>query len=135
MEKSQALVIIFFVFLDLLTKHFASKFFSVSLNTGVSLGLFNNLSPVIMFFLLLIICLVIIFFLFNYFIPTSRDNFFLSLFIAGTLANLIDRFYNGGVRDWLSLPFLGFENNLADLYIFIGLIGIIILELKNVRKN
>ena len=44
------------------------------------------------------------------------------LFLGGVLANLTDRIFLGGVRDWLALPFTGLYNNVADWAIALAVI-------------
>lgn len=47
-----------------------------------------------------------------------------SLIIIGAISNLLDRFYYGGVVDFLSWPNF-FVFNLADIYISIGVVWIL----------
>jgi signal peptidase II len=120
---------LFLVFLDQVTKIF---FPTTYLNTGISFGLQPELS--IWFFIVL---LAIIIFSFQTFFKTKTLLFELSktLFFAGAIGNLIDRVFLGGVRDWLSLPLLGFSNNLADVWITIGILGIIWVEILEFKKK
>jgi signal peptidase II len=120
---------LFLVFLDQVTKIF---FPTTYLNTGVSFGLQPELST--WFFIVL---LAIIIFSFQIFFKTKTLFFELSktLFFAGAIGNLIDRVFLSGVRDWLSLPLLGFSNNLADVWITIGILGIIWVEILEFKKK
>jgi signal peptidase II len=52
------------------------------------------------------------------------------LVMAGALSNIIDRLYLGYVRDFLDLS-LGFTFNLADAFVIIGLIIILISQPKS----
>ncbi len=52
------------------------------------------------------------------------------LFFGGVFSNLLDRFFFGGVRDWLPLPGLGLYNNLADWAIAMAVILLIYQALR-----
>ncbi len=54
----------------------------------------------------------------------------MSLILAGAISNLIDRLLFFGVRDFLDVPFLNLKNNLADWMIVIGIILIVIKDVK-----
>ena len=57
------------------------------------------------------------------------------LLLGGGLSNMLDRFFYGGVVDWWRWETLGFTNNLADVLIFLAVIGIIAGELlENSQK-
>lgn len=59
-----------------------------------------------------------------------KDFFFLSILSAGILGNLAERLILGHVRDFIKLTFINFPIfNIADIYINIGVIGIIALIL------
>ena len=55
-----------------------------------------------------------------------------SLVIGGALGNAIDRLLYGAVADFINVTCCGIRNpysfNLADLFIFIGLIGLLIFN-------
>ena len=63
----------------------------------------------------------------------KEDSFWRSvpfvLIIPGVLGNSIDKLYYGGVVDWLTVTKPGIDSlnilNLADLYILLGLLGLI----------
>lgn len=61
-----------------------------------------------------------------------KDFFFLSVLSAGILGNLAERLVLGHVRDFIELTFINFPIfNIADIFINIGVIGIIILILQS----
>lgn len=45
--------------------------------------------------------------------------------LAGAFSNLIDRILFGAVRDWLPVPLMGLQNNMADWLIAAGVILLI----------
>lgn len=55
-----------------------------------------------------------------------------ALIFAGAISNLADRLYLGYVRDFIDLG-LGFTFNLADAYLAIGLIGLLLLYKEPIR--
>jgi len=70
------------------------------------------------------------FFIYYYFVNRAQFGFVLktmfAMIFAGALSNLIDRLYLGYVRDFLDLG-LGFTFNLADVYLAVGLVGVLLL--------
>jgi lipoprotein signal peptidase len=114
---------LFLIFLDQLTK----LFFNGQINRGISFGLFESL-PNLFFVLLLIIISALL-------LKSSLSKFFSIFFLAGATSNLVDRLMFEGVRDWLSIPGFNFSNNFADIWISLGLLGIIFFELRKTKKN
>jgi signal peptidase II len=122
------------IILDQITKLvFSSRdfvFWLVSIqpvkNYGLAFGLDFGLLPN-----LILVILALGFFIYYYF--TNRYEFgwllkfMFMLIFAGAISNLIDRLYLGYVRDFINLG-LGFTFNLADAFLVIGLIGLIVLH-------
>lgn len=54
------------------------------------------------------------------------------LIITGGISNIIDRLYRKSVLDWIHLDVLWF--NLADIYISIGIIWIILKKIREIRS-
>jgi lipoprotein signal peptidase len=126
---SLSFAFLFLVFLDQVTKFF---FPTSYLNTGISFGLQPDLST--WFFIIL---LAIVIFSFQIFFENRSFTFelFKAIFFAGAISNLIDRVFLNGVRDWWSFPVLGFTNNLADVWITVGVLGIIWVEVLEFKKK
>ncbi len=119
---------LFLSFLVLVLIDQLTKFLTVTqvLNQGISFGWQQGISQ---WWLVLLLILVLLIFKFS---SVNRSVFFqlmVVFFLAGTTGNLIDRFFLGGVRDWLAWSVLGFSNNLADIWITLGFSGIIYEEL------
>ena len=55
-----------------------------------------------------------------------------ALVVGGALGNAIDRLLYGAVADFINVTCCGFRNpysfNLADVFIFIGLIGLLVFK-------
>ena len=86
--------------------------------------------------LLIIIAIVILIILFNYIKKNKTNNkleiLAFSLIIGGSIGNLIDRIIRGYVVDFLDFKIFGYNFpifNLADTFIVIGVILIVIITL------
>ncbi len=108
-------VIITLVFLDQATKALVT---TISLNTGISFGMFSGEVTV------LVIAISTFFFLLSFFFRSYwlDHPLIYTLLFSGVTANLLDRIRFGGVRDWLVIPFSGLSNNFADYYIFLAIL-------------
>jgi len=103
--------------------------FSMAWNYGVNFGLFSSDSYIQRVFLILFAILVSAFV--NYWIkrePTTKIGLISAgLLIGGALGNASDRLLYGGVADFVNLSCCGIHNpfafNLADVFIFAGVIG------------
>jgi len=59
-----------------------------------------------------------------------RNQIATGMFFGAAVSNLLDRVLYGGVRDFLPVPLLGVENNLADYSLTIGLLLILFKEFR-----
>ncbi len=124
------MLIAVFFFVDQITKWiFSSRDFFVGpvhlrlvKNYGLSFGInFGNTIDLLLIFLALVLFIY-------YFIRKWDQGMFdiwAALVILGAILNLFDRFYLGYVRDFIDLN-LGFVFNLADVFIVLGLAGLIL---------
>jgi len=106
-------------------------------NTGIGFGLISlesNIFYHLLSFVIFSINLVLIFFLTK---SKGTNTYLLTLIIGGSLGNLFDRLYYYAVPDFIDIHirnFHWFVFNVADIFITIGIIGIIILELFKSKK-
>ena len=106
-------------------------------NFGISFGLFSGL---ISAWFLVIIGLIITIFIY-YLMRSSSDiieEWGLLLIITGALANIIDRSINGYVIDFIYFHYQSFywpAFNIADIYITIGILMIILNLVMNFKKK
>ncbi len=76
-----------------------------------------------------------------YLIINSKDirSYFFLIILGGSLGNLFDRIYYSAVLDFIDISYKGYHwfiFNVADIFITIGVIFMIILELfDNNKKN
>ena len=147
-KLSYPVLIILLVVLDLFSKNYAvnnflfaqsySTFipfidFLLIYNSGIAFGIFDGYGNLASNFLLIITIFILIY-LIRLLVKEEVKiaKFALSLIIAGALGNIIDRFIDGKVTDFLHLEFGSYSFfifNLADAFITLGAILIIYFEL------
>jgi len=99
-------------------------------NTGMSFGLFQGNN--IIFIIISIIFITLLILLRKEF---KNTKILLIMILAGAIGNLIDRIIYGHVRDFIDFRIFPIFN-VADSLIFLGVIGIIIYEIKTTKiKN
>jgi len=119
---------------------FTSKFFNIFLiwNKGIAFGFFSFDQGYLYKLITLIITIVV----FIIFIMMMRNNGFkkysLLLILGGSLGNLYDRILYAGVPDFIDFH-IGelhwFIFNIADIFITLGVIFMILLELFDNNKK
>ena len=106
-------------------------------NTGIGFGLASMETSIYYHILTAIIAIINIILI--YFLTKAKGiySYLLALVIGGSLGNLFDRMYYYAVPDFIDLH-LGnyhwFIFNVADIFITIGIIGLILAELFTKRK-
>ena len=119
---------------------FSSKFLNITLiwNEGIAFGLFS-FNEKIFYDILTIIILIIILIIF---IMTIKNDGFkkysLLMILGGALGNVFDRLYYKAVPDFIDFHignFHWFIFNVSDIFITIGVIGMIFIEMTNKSKN
>ena len=141
----------FLVFADLFSKYlvfnFVDLFRFIKINNfldithihnfGVSFGLFAEIIPS---YILIVIGLSVVCFLI-FLLINSRDDlesWGLFIIISGAMANIVDRFINGYVIDFIYFHINQFywpAFNFADIYISIGIIMIILNMINKIRSK
>ena len=144
MRNLRLYLIYFFIFiaivlLDRFTKKLALKLFSIYsgyffynifnfeliINRGISLGLFNSTNSFIFALITVSVILITIGIIFYAIDRFNNKELVIGeiLVISGSLSNIYDRIFYGGVIDFVSinylLPFTYF--NIADISIFFGI--------------
>tara|TARA_B100000902_G_scaffold83859_1_gene88412 strand:- start:4584 stop:5072 length:489 start_codon:yes stop_codon:yes gene_type:complete len=147
-KLSYPILIILLVVLDLFSKDYAANNFLFAqsystfipfidflliYNSGIAFGIFDGYGNLASN-LLLVITIFILIYLIRLLVKEKVQiaKFALSLISAGALGNIIDRFIDGKVTDFLHLEFGSFSFfvfNLADAFITLGAILIIYFEL------
>ena len=148
---NKLIIFLFFVSIDLLTKyivktnlvlnHPISLTVNIDLmyvqNYGVSFGLF---SQTLSYWVFVLIGLIIVLFIFYLMITSNKklekNSYF--IIIIGAMGNIIDRFLNTYVVDFISLHYNNYywpTFNLADIYITIGIIMLLFSIITNSKES
>jgi signal peptidase II len=151
-EKISPLLVIFFVFIfDRVTKiniikHqlnnqslFVNDFFNLELvwNTGVGFGLFSQNANMYYHLISLLILSVIVFLIYLVSKAIFVEKILFSLILGGAIGNLYDRLIYFAVPDFIDFhikDFHWFTFNIADIFITLGIILIIIQDLLLKKK-
>ncbi|MDC3038614.1 signal peptidase II [Candidatus Pelagibacter sp.] len=107
-------------------------------NTGIAFGLFslsNELTYNLFTTLIVLINLIII-----YLVTITKDfrKYFFLLILGGSFGNLFDRLYFGSVPDFIDFHignFHWFIFNIADIFITVGVICLILAELLYKKED
>jgi|TARA_Y100001970_G_scaffold222896_1_gene274302 signal peptidase II len=107
-------------------------------NKGIGFGLLSfEESTVYNFITLLIILINLVIVYLIYKSDDIREYFFIVIF-GGSLGNLFDRLYYSAVPDFIDLNYNGYHwfiFNVADIFITLGIICLIFVELLNYKKT
>ena len=110
--------------------------FYMAWNKGINFGLFEGDSVLQAYILTAVaVVIAIVFFIWLKNSTSLFIQLLASLVIGGALGNAIDRLMYGAVADFINVTCCGLRNpysfNLADIFIFMGLIGILIFRFED----
>ena len=113
--------------------------FSLVWNSGIGFGILQ-IEPNIFYSIITIIITAINLILIYWMLTSSNylESIFISVIIGGALGNLFDRYYYSSVPDFIDFhyeSFHWFTFNIADIFITIGIIGLIIIDLFKIKKK
>ena len=106
-------------------------------NTGIGFGLFSLESSTIYHALTFIIAIVNIILLVFLIKSKGLNSYLIAIILGGSLGNLFDRIYYYAVPDFIDFHignFHWFVFNIADIFITVGIIGFIIIEIFKKEK-
>ena len=117
--------------------HYINEYLNINLvwNTGIGFGLLSYSSELLYNMLTILIFLVIMFLFYFALISNLKDKIAVSIIIGGACGNFYDRIIFNAVPDFIDLhvgSFHWFTFNVADIFITIGIILYVMLE---IRKN
>ena len=106
-------------------------------NSGIGFGLlsfddnyvYNSITVLIILINLIIVYLI--------YLEKGQKNYFLLIILGGSLGNLFDRLYYNAVPDFIDLNYKGFHwfiFNVADIFITLGIMFLILSEIFNYKK-
>ena len=151
---TKILTIFSFILLDLLSKIFFEKYFTLGheefsilfgliqftyvQNTGAAFGSFSD-STIFLTIISAIFVIAIVVFDVYYKKQNYLYAFSFSLIVAGAIGNLVDRLFLHYVRDFIKFAMFNFVCNIADICICIGalllIINMIVTEIKDKGKD
>ncbi len=121
--------------LDIYINSFLS--FYLVWNKGIGFGLLSFDQKYIYDGVTLIIFLVNLVIIYLIFIEKGLKTYLLLMILGGSLGNLFDRIYYSAVPDFIDLSYNGYHwfiFNVADIFISIGIICLILVEIINYKK-
>ena len=126
---NKSILIFILVLVDQITKVFFKDksflIFNYTTNTGAAFSLFQNQN-----LFLIITSIIILIFLIYLYKKYPKLQVYISLIIAGTIGNLIDRIFLGYVRDFIDLRVWPVFN-VADSLGVVGVLLIVYSIIKN----
>ena len=140
LDRLAKLYVIYLDKINTSSEIFLSKFLNIYLiwNEGIAFGLLSfekdNLYNILT--ALIIIIILVLFFLITK--STGLKKYSLTMITGGALGNVFDRIYSKAVPDFIDFHignFHWFIFNIADIFITIGVILMIFLELIDNNKN
>ena len=147
LDRISKIYIIYLSEKNLTLKLFSSKFLNIKLiwNEGVAFGLFSFNRTDLYNFLTIIILVVILVIFIMVIKNTGLKKYSLIMILGGAIGNLYDRVFFRAVPDFIDFhigEFHWFVFNIADIFITLGVIFMILLELidnnndnKDYEKN
>ena len=106
-------------------------------NTGIGFGLASMESNIYYHILTLIIAIINIGLIVFLLKTKGIYSYFIALIIGGSLGNLFDRIYYHAVPDFIDLHLSNYHwfiFNVSDIFITVGIIGLILIELTKKEK-
>jgi len=113
--------------------------FSLAWNNGIGFGILQMDQGI--FYTIISIIITFINFILIYWMlvsPNYLESIFVSIILGGSLGNLFDRYYYSSVPDFIDLhyeSFHWFTFNIADIFITIGIIGLVTIDLFKIKKK
>ena len=119
---------------------FVSKYLNINLiyNEGIAFGLLSFNDKIIYNLLTFIILIIILIIFFMVLKSYGLKKYSLLMILGGALGNVYDRMFYGAVPDFIDFHignFHWFIFNVADIFITLGVIFMIIIEITGNNKN
>ncbi len=106
-------------------------------NNGIGFGLLSFDDDYVYNFITVIIILINLIIVYLIFLEKGQKSLFLLIILGGSLGNLFDRLYYNAVPDFIDLNYKGFHwfiFNVADIFITLGIMFLILSEIFNYKK-
>ena len=140
LDRISKLYVIYQDKLNFNSEIYSSKFLNIHLiwNEGIAFGLFSFNEDYLYNFLTFLIFVVIIFIIFMIRKSDPVRKYALLLVLGGALGNFFDRLIYKAVPDFIDFHvgnFHWFIFNVADIFITLGIISMILIEFNSKKKN
>ena len=112
--------------------------FDLIWNTGIGFGLLKSNTALFYNLISILIGLVVIILFFLALRSKSFDKIIYSIIIGGALGNFYDRVFYNAVPDFIDIHYRNFHwftFNIADIFITVGIIALIIYDFFKTNKN
>ena len=112
--------------------------FDLIWNTGIGFGLLKSNTALFYNLISILIGLVVIILFFLALRSKSFDKIIYSIIIGGALGNFYDRVFYNAVPDFIDIHYKNFHwftFNIADIFITVGIIALIIYDFFKINKN
>ncbi len=106
-------------------------------NSGIGFGLLSFDDDYVYNFITVIIILINLIIVYLIYLEKGQKSLFLLIILGGSLGNLFDRLYYNAVPDFIDLNYKGFHwfiFNVADIFITLGIMLLILSEIFNYKK-
>ena len=139
LDRFSKIYVIFLNKKNLSTELFESKYLNINLiwNEGIAFGLFSFDQKLYYNLLTSLICLVTLIILWMIIKTKGLEKLAFMIVFGGSLGNIFDRLYYSSVPDFIDIHignFHWFIFNVADIFISLGIILLIILEIFFKKK-
>ena len=107
-------------------------------NQGIGFGLFSFDQSYIYNGITLFILLINLIIVYLIYKEKAPKTYFLAIILGGSSGNLFDRYYYNSVPDFIDLSYKGYHwfiFNVADIFITLGIICLILAEFLNYKKQ
>ena len=107
-------------------------------NSGIGFGLLSFDKSAIYNVITILIILINLFILFLIIRSDKIRSYLFLIILGGSIGNLFDRLYYSAVLDFIDISYKGYHwfiFNVADIFISIGIICLIFVELMNYKKS
>jgi len=112
--------------------------FDLIWNTGIGFGLLKSNTAIFYNLISILIGLVVIILFFLALRSKSFDKIIYAIIIGGALGNFYDRVFYNAVPDFIDIHYRNFHwftFNIADIFITVGIIALIIYDFFKINKN
>ena len=139
-DRLSKIYVIYLDKINLNSEIFSSKFLNINLiwNEGIAFGFFSVSSQNLYNLLTLIIFIVILLVFYFLIKSTGFEKYALIFIFSGALGNVYDRIIYNAVPDFIDFHvgnFHWFIFNIADVFITLGIIFMIFLEITDIKRE